>query len=629
MKNDMRSYAILRKMRFVSLINALLIFKDGGFKAIYRKITKKDQNVLAKRKNDLLKNGSISIVFDKSINLDELKNVLKKYNYNFNFIKLVKNYHNNCEQEIKEITIKDFEKTMTYYSCLYLAKNQTIIKECFNIIPLKFDSKFEINLDKLLSSIQSVKLLANYTDKNNISVKTSTFYDYNGSNYYSGGAERYLIDLYELCAELGLNLNIYQAANKPFVRKYRNINVFGLALKNREVKFNNDYISCVSRNYVNSSLPTSQLHIYSAFQECYPYHVSPSIGISHGVSWDHKFCRADDPMVFWREKEQFIVSAKMCDKLISVDTNTANWFQTIDYKLGNQKFEVIYNYVDTKEFCPRDNYQKLGSKIIITYPRRLYEPRGLYIALETADKLLSKYDNIEFHFVGKGFDEDLKKIEIYQKKWKNRILCYSKDPKDMPEVYKQSDISLIPTLYSEGTSLSCLEAMASGNLVIATRIGGLTDLIIDSFNGFLIEPNADALYKKLDKVIANYDEYIKLKEYAIISAKTFNKNIWKNHWKEVIKSFDLKNKSNNIPLVEFYVNDVTKLSLDILNKIKEEVSMNKLIYIRSKKMPKIDEISGGLIQLINYDEEIINEAEMVYIEKNIKDINRIEKITRI
>ena len=75
--------------------------------------------------------------------------------------------------------------------------------------------------------------------------------------------------------------------------------------------------------------------------------------------------------------------------------------------MGNQKINVITNYVDTKEFKKDDNYKKKG-KIVITYPRRLYEPRGMYLLLSIVDDLFKKYDNIEVHFVGKGFDEDVK-----------------------------------------------------------------------------------------------------------------------------------------------------------------------------------------------------------------------------
>ena len=40
----------------------------------------------------------------------------------------------------------------------------------------------------------------------------------------------------------------------------------------------------------------------------------------------------------------------------------------------------------------------------------------------------------------------------------------------MSQAYKQADISIIPTVHSEGTSLSCLESQACGNAVLATNV---------------------------------------------------------------------------------------------------------------------------------------------------------------
>ena len=54
-----------------------------------------------------------------------------------------------------------------------------------------------------------------------------------------------------------------------------------------------------------------------------------------------------------------------------------------------------------------------------------------------------------------------------------------KETDDMPEVYRKADISTVPTISTEGLSLSLLESMASGLPVITTPVGGLGDAVID------------------------------------------------------------------------------------------------------------------------------------------------------
>ena len=253
------------------------------------------------------------------------------------------------------------------------------------------------------------------------------------------------------------NFDIYQNAEKPFFKKFRNINVIGLYNPTTPLNYSEKYLNEQVDLYKAATAGKSQLHILSAFYECFPQKITPSIGISHGIAWDNPSNKNHDAISFWNSKRMFIESAMNCDKMISVDTNTANWFQTIDYELGNQKIKVIPNYVNTNEFKEDNSFKKEG-KIIITYPRRLYEPRGMYLLLDIVDDLFKKYDNIEIHFVGKGFDEDVNKIKEKMIKYPDKLFCYSKEPEKMNEVYKMSDISLVPTLYSEGTSLSCLEA---------------------------------------------------------------------------------------------------------------------------------------------------------------------------
>lgn len=578
---------------------------------------------------DLLSNiqfsvGKIDIVLETDKNIDDIFEQLNKNNIKFElFVRNNDDVQYKYAQRINDFTFNNVFKLRSF---VYLYKqHECKFPNCFNI---NYDNDVIKNINDLDKDIKNFKIFANYNQNNNISVKTSTFFNYQGTNYYSGGAERYLLDLYEVCNNMNLNLNIYQHGEKAFFRKYNNINVIGLYSDNAPIDYSYSFIDKQTKNYIYHTYSNTNLHIYSAFQECYPNHIGPSIGISHGISWDNKtnhYSYGKD--VFWENKKIYLDGATFCDKLISVDTNTPNWFQTIDYDLGNRKFHVIPNYVDNNEFKPRDNYLEKRDKIIITYPRRLYEPRGLYIVLDIVDEILKKYKNVEFHFVGKGFSEDIENIDKKIKKYPNRIKCYSKAPEKMKEVYKYSDISLIPTQYSEGTSLSCLEALSSGNLVIATRIGGLTDLVINGFNGYLIEPSAESLKETLLNVLDNFEAQNEIRKRGIESAKSFNKKAWQNKWQQEIRSFKIKEKSQNNELIEIYCNDINHLAKNTIKVIKEELIKGNLIYLRVDELSENDDISYGLLQVVATDEEVVSKAKKVYKEKTYKKaINRSEPI---
>ena len=65
------------------------------------------------------------------------------------------------------------------------------------------------------------------------------------------------------------------------------------------------------------------------------------------------------------------------------------------------------------------------------------------------------------------------------------------------------DVFVLPS-YSEGVSLALLEAMAAGLPVIASRVGGLPEVVTDGENGLLVPPrDADALAAALTRLLAD------------------------------------------------------------------------------------------------------------------------------
>ena len=90
---------------------------------------------------------------------------------------------------------------------------------------------------------------------------------------------------------------------------------------------------------------------------------------------------------------------------------------------------------------------------------------------------------------------------------------------EIKKYYNASDSFVIPSISVQGveeaTSISALEAMACGNLVIASNIGGLKMLIQDGINGLLVQDNnPQILAKIIEKVIENFPDLKTLKVAA-------------------------------------------------------------------------------------------------------------------
>ncbi len=76
-----------------------------------------------------------------------------------------------------------------------------------------------------------------------------------------------------------------------------------------------------------------------------------------------------------------------------------------------------------------------------------------------------------------------------------------KTHEEIQEMYRHTDIVCIPSWW-ESFSLVCAEAMQNGAIVIGSKSGGMSEIINDGIDGFLINPqNYMALYEKIKMVI--------------------------------------------------------------------------------------------------------------------------------
>lgn len=100
--------------------------------------------------------------------------------------------------------------------------------------------------------------------------------------------------------------------------------------------------------------------------------------------------------------------------------------------------------------------------------------------------------------------------------------------KDISNVLKSIDINLLPS-FQEVCPMSIIEAMAMGKPSIATAVGGIPEIIINNYNGFLIPiGDSKALANKIREIMDNPSLYASLAKHSFEIAELFSiKNIAK------------------------------------------------------------------------------------------------------
>ncbi|OIQ59656.1 glycosyltransferase family 4 protein [Neomoorella thermoacetica] len=355
-----------------------------------------------------------------------------------------------------------------------------------------------------------------------IAIFTPNLLDWEGKKPVIGGLERYIRALAELLTDMGYAVSFHQNAHRDFQTTYLGWPVYGYQADPQHLN--------ITIERIEKSVPGRVLYS-SILQQV--YYRPGSICISHGVWWE---LPGSSPVLARAAYENHVAAALFqASLIISCDYNFLNVARAIYPDLAGRKIQVIPNFVDLERFYPREGSSRKGIRVL--YPRRLSRERGFTLLQAVIPSLLAAYPELEFQF---AIDTNTPRYLEAFHAWRQgeahneRLLYCHPDFDAMPGVYADADIVVIPTIYSEGTSFSCLEAMAMGKAIIATNVGGLTNLIIDNYNGLLIHPTAEYLAQALRFLIEHPRERARLGKNAAATARVFDRKLWEARWRQFI-----------------------------------------------------------------------------------------------
>jgi glycosyltransferase involved in cell wall biosynthesis len=161
---------------------------------------------------------------------------------------------------------------------------------------------------------------------------------------------------------------------------------------------------------------------------------------------------------------------------------------------GNGPLTVIPNPVDVDHFKPNSGGKPANTVpniVCVGRPRFL---KGIHVLAEAMPQIWNQFPHSVFTFVpapmGKGGGSPR---EAYREclgslieDTRVRIM----DPVSrarMPEVYRSATVCVVPSLW-EGFGYVAAEAMACGASVVASGVGGLSEIVEDNHSGILVEP---------------------------------------------------------------------------------------------------------------------------------------------
>jgi len=213
----------------------------------------------------------------------------------------------------------------------------------------------------------------------------------------------------------------------------------------------------------------------------------------------------------WRRK-LFIflerLAAKWADKLIVISNPLKDW----GLRLGigkKEQYVLIYSGIEIDKFKvnidvnkKKEEFGIRPDELVVGVVAKLWEGKGHECVLKAAKDVIKKVPNVRFMFVGEGYlYRSLK--ELRDKLGLTDYVIFTGFRKDIPQITSIFDVAVLAS-YFEGLGRVILEAMACGVPVVATKVGGIVDVVEDGITGFLIPPrNVDALSESLIKLLTN------------------------------------------------------------------------------------------------------------------------------
>ena len=176
---------------------------------------------------------------------------------------------------------------------------------------------------------------------------------------------------------------------------------------------------------------------------------------------------------------------------------SASLKQNLTPFLKEKNIYVLYNFAQNYLI---DNSLKVDNSVLkISYLSNLMEEKGIFLLLDSLKELENKKVKYEAKIAGNidtGLKEDILS-KISKLKHTSYVgVVYNDDKK---KLLNWSNIFVLPTFYKmEGQPISILEALATRNVVISTKHAGISDIIEENKNGYLVDKkNSESITNRL------------------------------------------------------------------------------------------------------------------------------------
>jgi lipopolysaccharide heptosyltransferase II len=203
--------------------------------------------------------------------------------------------------------------------------------------------------------------------------------------------------------------------------------------------------------------------------------------------------------------KHFLSSSMGWGKLVIVASHVIGRHMRDDFGVPHSKIRFIPRGVNLEEFKQRDSQpDRKKDPVIIGLVGRITPIKGHPLFLKAMARVARVYPNIKIQIIGDApkpqYKEEL--LMLARRLGLSHCVEFLGTRYDIPELISKMSVLTVPSIGEEAFGRVAIEAGACGVPVIATRIGGLVDIIENDKDGLLVPPDdprilADAVIRIL------------------------------------------------------------------------------------------------------------------------------------
>ena len=206
--------------------------------------------------------------------------------------------------------------------------------------------------------------------------------------------------------------------------------------------------------------------------------------------------------------------------------------------------KVISMGFDSSQFGRQFNisgYFGQGNKKVVLFVGRLVEIKGVSYLISAIEKIDAMLVIVGDGVLKGELEQQGRKVNQLAG-WSKICFLGAKSHKELQNIYASADVFVCPSVTvkdgaQEGFGLVMLEAMASGLPVVASKSGGIAQLIQDGINGILCEEkNVEQLAESIELILNDTDLYIRITDNMKKTIEKYEYSVIGEKYKKILEA---------------------------------------------------------------------------------------------